>query len=214
VNQVAAAFAYPFRAGAGRWLAGSLLVLVWPLAFVPLLGYTIAALRASALEPAAAPPRLRFDAALWRDGAWTALAVGLITLPFAAAWWPLSSALLARVVTTGDPLFDRIYALLVAGLLLALPWGVALLVQMPGASARFAFSGRGRDLFDVPASLRGIRDRYGAWNLAVAAIVSAWLAGMLGGALCCVGIVPGAFYAILVSAHASATLAPPNQPTG
>jgi hypothetical protein len=43
-------------------------------------------------------------------------------------------------------------------------------------------------------------------------MVTAWLVGLLGGALCCVGVLPGVFYAILVSAHASAALAPSNQP--
>jgi hypothetical protein len=211
---VAAAFAYPFRMGAGGWLVGSLLVLVWPLTFVPLLGYAIAALRTSARKPGAPPPPWRLDRRLLIDGAWTALVVGLITLPFAAAWWPLSSALLGRVSHTGVSFFDRVYALLAAGLLLALPWGVALLLQMPGASARFATSGRARDLFDLAASLRGVRRRYGTWNLAVVGIVTAWIAGFLASALCCVGLLPGVFYAILVSAHASAALATPDQPAG
>jgi hypothetical protein len=83
---------------------------------------------------------------------------------------------------------------------------------MPSASVRFAASGRGRDLFDVAASLRGIRERYAVWNLTVVGIVTAWIVGLLGSALCCVGVLPGVFYAILVSAHASAALAPPHQP--
>ena len=212
MNRVAAAFSYPFRAGPGRWLMGSLLVLAWPLAFIPLLGYATAAVRASAGDPSGPPPAWRLEARLLRDGAWTALAVVLFSAPFAAAWWPLSSAFFGRVAATGEPLLDRLYALLAAGLLLALPWGMLLLVLMPPASARFAIRGCPRDLFDVAASLRAVRDHYGVWNLAVAAIVTGWIAGLLVGSLCCIGLLPGAFYAILVSAHASAALAPPDQP--
>jgi hypothetical protein len=212
VRQVAAAFSYPLRAGVGKWVAGSLLVLLWPLAFILLLGYAIAAVRASAADAEAPPPPFGLDARLLHDGAWTALVVGLITLPFAAAWWPFSSLFAHHVFQTGVPFFDRVYALVASGLLLGLPWGAALLVQMPGASVRFAASGRGRDLFDVAASLRGIRERYAVWNLTVVGIVTAWIVGLLGSALCCVGVLPGVFYAILVSAHASAALAPPHQP--
>ena len=214
MNRVAAAFTYPFRAGAGRWLVGSLLVLFWPLAFIPLLGYATAAVRASAADPAAAPPAWRLSGRLLRDGAWTALAVALFSAPFAAGWWPLASLLTGRVAATGEPFLDRAYGVLAAGLALALPWGVVLLVQMPPASARFAVGGRAHDLFDVRASLRAVRDSYAVWNLAVAAIVSGWVGGVLVGSLCCVGVLPAAFYAILVSAHASSALAPTDQPAG
>jgi hypothetical protein len=214
VNLVAAAFAYPFRAGAGRWLVGSLLVLLWPLSFIALLGYATAAIRASAADPVAAPPAWRLENRLFREGAWTALALAFFSAPFAAAWWPLASALAGRVTATGVPFLDRAYGVLAASMALALPWGLVLLVQLPSASARFAIGGRARDLFDVGASLRTIRDRYGVWNLAVAAIVSAWVGGLLVGSLCCVGVLPGAFYAILVSAHASAALAPTDPPAG
>jgi hypothetical protein len=212
VNRVAGAFTYPFRARATGWLVGSLLLLVWPLCFIPLLGYAIAAVRASAADPAAAPPVWHVDSRLLRDGAWTALAVALFSVPFVVAWWPLSGALTGRVADTGEPLLDRIYGVVAAGLALAVPWGAVLLVQMPPASARFAVAGRARDLFDVAASLRAIRDRYAIWNLAVAGIVTGWVAGLVVGSLCCVGVLPGAFYAILVSAHASAALAAADQP--
>jgi hypothetical protein len=214
LNRVATAFGYPFRAQVGRWIVGSLLVLIWPLAFIPLLGYATAAIRSSALEPGAAPPPWRVDLRLLGDGAWTALAVALFSAPFAAAWWPLSTALNGRVAVTGEPVLDRLYALVAAALVLALPWGAVLLVQMPPASARFATAGRPRDLFDVGASVRAVRESYAVWNLAVAAIVTGWLTGLLLGSLCCVGVVPGAFYAILVSAHASAALAPADQSAG
>jgi Protein of unknown function (DUF4013) len=214
LNRIAAAFTYPFRAGAGRWLAGSLLVFLWPLAVVPLLGYATAAVRSSAADPAAAPPAWRVDGRLLRDGAWTALAVALFSAPFVVAWWPLSGAFSGRIAHTGEPLLDRIYGVVAAGLALALPWGAVLLVQMPPASARFATAGRARDLFDVAASFRAVRENYAAWNLAVAAIVTGWVGGLLVGSLCCVGVLPGAFYAILVSAHASAALAPTDQPAG
>src|SRR5438270_5611463 len=160
MTQVASAFSYPFKAGAAAWLLSSLAVLLWPLGLVPLLGYAIAAVRASAADPAQSPPAFRLDRRLISDGAWTALAAGLFSAPFAIAWWPLSSAFLGRVSHAGEP-FDRIYALLVAGLLLALPWGVLLLIHMPAASARFAAGAQPKELFDIRASLRSIRESYG-----------------------------------------------------
>jgi hypothetical protein len=43
--------------------------------------------------------------------------------------------------------------------------------------------------------------------VSAAAIVTGWLVGLACAGLLCIGIVPGIFYAILVSAHATAALA-------
>jgi len=81
-----------------------------------------------------------------------------------------------------------------------------MLLLMPHATNRFALSGRPVDLFDFPAALQGVTRDFATWNLAAAAIVTAWALGVACIGLLCVGIVPGIFYAILVSAHASAAL--------
>jgi len=67
---------------------------------------------------------------------------------------------------------------------------------------------RARHLFDFASSLRSVRRDFAAWNFAVAAIVTAWALGLACSALFCVGLAPGVFYAILVSAHATAALHP------
>jgi hypothetical protein len=77
---------------------------------------------------------------------------------------------------------------------------------MPHATARFAFSGNAFDLFDLPASIKAVRHDFTTWNLAAAAIVTGWAIGLACVGLLCAGVVPGVFYAILVSAHASAAL--------
>jgi hypothetical protein len=77
---------------------------------------------------------------------------------------------------------------------------------MPQATARFAASGRARDLFDFATALRRVRLDFATWNLAAAGIVTGWAVGIACVGLLCAGIVPGIFYAILVSAHASAAL--------
>jgi hypothetical protein len=100
----------------------------------------------------------------------------------------------------------QLYAHTVALFLLALPWGLLLLIHVPHATARFAHSGRGVDLFDLPASIGAVRRDFTTWNLAAAAMVTGWAIGLAGVGLLCLGIVPGVFYAILVSAHASAAL--------
>jgi hypothetical protein len=91
-------------------------------------------------------------------------------------------------------------------LLLALPWGFLLLLLMPHGTSRFAATGRPRLLFDFPASLGEVKRDFPAWNLAAAAIVTAWVIAVACVGLLCVGLFPGIFYAILVSAYASATL--------
>jgi hypothetical protein len=78
---------------------------------------------------------------------------------------------------------------------------------MPPATARFAQSGVAADLVDLPAAVRTVRRLFPAWNLVVVAIVTAWAVGLCGLGLALVGVVPGILYAMLVSAHATATLA-------
>ena len=101
---------------------------------------------------------------------------------------------------------SQLYAHVVAAFLLALPWGFLLLIHMPHATARFAHAGKASDLFDLPASIRAVRRDFATWNVAAAAIVTGWAVGLACVGLFCVGLVPGVFYAILVSAHASAAL--------
>ena len=95
-----------------------------------------------------------------------------------------------------------------AAFMVALPWGALLLLLMPHATARFAVTQKARHLFDFGSSIRSVRREFAAWNVAIAAIVTAWAVGLACVALLCIGAVPGVFYAILVSAHAAATLHP------
>jgi len=94
----------------------------------------------------------------------------------------------------------------IAFFVLALPWGLVVLLVMPHATAAFAASGRPGDLFNFASSIRRVRSDFPTWNAVVAAIVTAWAIGLACAGLLCVGIVPGIFYAILVSAHAAAAL--------
>jgi len=201
-------FGWPFRGRwAGRWVAGVILALLLPLGFVPLLGYAVACTRAAAAG-AEEPPPWRPLARILGDGVAVGLAIAIVTLPFAllafALVAPLSNPNLWR---STDPLL-HVEAWSTAILILALPWGIALLLLMPHATARFAATGRPADLFDFAASLRAVRSDFSAWNLSVAAIVTAWAIGLACAALFCVGLAPGMFYAILVSAHATASLEP------
>jgi hypothetical protein len=188
-------------------LIGIVMVLVLPIAFVPLLGYAVAATRSATTDPSGAPPRWAISGRLLTDGFWVALAVVLITLPFVLVLGPLATLIdQVHLWHVSDPSLSRVYATLAAGIALALPWGIVLLLLMPHATVRFAASGRPLDLFDFPSSLRGVARDFATWNLAAAAIVTAWAVGVACVGLLCVGIVPGAFYAILVSAHACAAL--------
>ncbi|HKW59301.1 MAG TPA: DUF4013 domain-containing protein [Candidatus Dormibacteraeota bacterium] len=196
MTRIADAFTWPFRARLGRWAGGVIAVLLLPVAFIPLLGYAIAATRAAAEEPSQGPPPWPSVWRLLADGFWTALVVGLTLSPFTIAFIAL-----AQVVSG--------IALVVAFFLLALPWGLTALLLLPHATASFATTGNPRALFDVRASLRGVRRDFAIWNIVVAAIVSGWAIGLACAGLLCVGIVPGIFYAILVSAHATAALARP-----
>jgi hypothetical protein len=139
--------------------------------------------------------------------------VAVVSAPFALLWWPISSLVARLLARTGigptDPLLARAWALDIAGFVVLLPWIGLLLILMPAAAARFAVSGKAGDLFDFRTSLATDRSHVGEWNLAVAAVVTAWILGLACAGLLCVGAVPGVFYAILVSSHATATLIPP-----
>jgi hypothetical protein len=190
------------------------MVLLLPIAFIPLLGYAVSATRAAAVNPAAGLPPWVLSRRLLADGFWVALAITLVAAPFALAIGPLSklfdNALLWHVSDTN---LSRLYSVLVAIFILALPWGLVMLLLMPHAANRFALSGRPGDLLDVPATLRSVRHDFATWNLAAAAIVTAWALGVACVGLLCIGVVPGIFYAILVSAHATAALhGAPNAP--
>jgi Protein of unknown function (DUF4013) len=200
VGAIAGSFAWPFRGPwRGRWAAGLVAVLLLPIMFVPLLGYAIAAVRAAEVDPAHGPPPWRSTRRLWSDGAWTALVLAVSAIPFLVAYRPLAG-LFGR---TGA---DGLVAGALAALALLLPWGLVLLLLVPHAVARFALSSDYHDLFDVAASLRGVARDFARWNVVAAAIVTAWAIGLAAAGVLCVGLVPGLYYAILVSAHASATL--------
>jgi hypothetical protein len=197
VKLVAESFAWPFRARPSTWALGFVLVLLLPLLFVPLLGYAIAATRSAELDPTAGPPPLRISLPMLWSGGWTVLAIAAVTAPFAILLNPAAHLLNSAAVG-----FPYVFA----ALILALPWGLLALLLLPHATAAFASSGNPRDLFDVGASLRGVRHDFVRWNLAAAAIVTGWAVGLASAGVLCVGIVPGVFYAILVSAHAAAAL--------
>ncbi|MEO8743681.1 MAG: DUF4013 domain-containing protein [Candidatus Dormiibacterota bacterium] len=205
---VAESFEWPFRGEwRSRWAVGVLVVLFLPLLFIPLLGYAIAATRAAENDPSKGPPPWRLSARLLVDGFWTSLAAIVLTAPLALAFNPLSDFLYsARVGHAADSAQSWLFAHVIALLCLALPWGLVFLLLMPHATARFANSGRPRDLFDVVAAVHGVRRDFATWNLTAAAIVTGWAVGVACVGLLCVGLVPGVFYAILVSAHASAAL--------
>ena len=208
MNPVAASFAWPFRgAWLPKWLIGAVMVLLLPVAFVPLLGYAVAATRKAGTEPDGGPPDWALSTRMLTDGIWVALAVALSTAPFALVIGPLATVVdHAHLWHVNDPALSRFYANLAAGFALALPWGIVLLLLMPHATAHFATSGSPLDLLDFRASLRGVAHDFATWNLAAAAIVTAWAIGLACVGLVCIGVVPGVFYAILVSAHATAAL--------
>lgn len=205
---------WPFRGQwHSKWVSGALVTLFLPLLFIPLLGYAIAATRAAEQDPPSGPPAWDLSARLLSDGLWTSLAVLVSVIPFGLVFNPLANLLFgARVWSSGDPFLAQLHAHVLALLILALPWGLLVLLLMPRAAAAFAANGNPGDLFNYPAALRAVADNFATWNLAVAAIVTGWAVGIACAGLLCVGIVPGIFYAILVSAHASATLHPKGSP--
>ncbi len=205
---VAESFSWPVRGDwKSRWLPGLLSVLLLPIAFIPLLGYAIAATRSAEVDPAMGPPKWTLSSRLLSDGFWTSLAVVTLTAPFVLFLNPFAGMLFdARLWHLTDTPLSQPYAHVGAAFILALPWGLLLLIHMPHATAQFAHSGNARDLFDLPAAIRGVRHDFATWNLAAAAIVTGWAVGLACVGLLCAGLVPGVFYAILVSAHASAAL--------
>jgi hypothetical protein len=181
-------------------------VLFLPLLFIPLLGYAIEATRVAERDPSTGPPPWRLSDRLIVEGSLTFLAILLTAAPY-LAFWPLVSALgAAHVWQSNDALLSRVHAIVLVGFILALPSGLLALLVLPHATARFAASGRSRDLFNFRAAVRGVRRDFTTWNVAAAAIVTGWAVGVACAGLLCVGLVPGIFYAILVSAHASAAL--------
>ncbi len=218
MNLVAASFAWPFRGGwRSKWTIGVVAVLLLPIAFIPLLGYAIAATRSASIDPESGPPPWVLSGRLFIDGLWTALAVLLVTAPFALAVNPFSALIeSARLWHVSDRASSHLYANIAAGFLIALPWGILLLLFMPHATVRFAATGKPSDLFDFAAALRAVGRDFAIWNLAAAAMVTAWALGIACAGLLCVGVLPGVFYAILVSAHACAALHPQtaNSPPG
>jgi len=203
VKRVAESFSWPFQeAWPARFAVGAVVVLLLPIAFIPLLGYAIAATRAA--EADQAPPPWRLSARLFVDGFWTAVVLLILSAPFVLSLNPLAEAL---------PL-PRVYARIAAAFVLALPWGFLLLILMPHGTSRFAASGQPRDLFDFRKTVREVRRDFPTWNLAAAAMVTAWVIAVACVGLLCVGLLPGTVYAILVSAHASATLHSPARAQG
>jgi len=188
-------------------LVGLVIVILLPIGFIPLLGYAVAAARWASIDPARGLPPWGPTRRLLADGFWVALAIALVATPFALVLGPLSALVdRAHLWQVNDAGLSRLYGELAAAFILALPWGIVMLLLMPHATSRFALSGRAVDMFDFPAALRGVRRDFATWNLAAAAIVTAWALGVACIGLLCVGVVPGIFYAILVSAHATAAL--------
>jgi len=184
-----------------------LMLLILPLGFIPVLGYAISATRAAGADPAQGPPPWKLSIRLLSDGFWTALLLLLLTAPFVLALNPLADGLdRAHLWHVSDRVLSHVYALVGAAFILALPWGLVLLVLIPHAVMRYAFSGRPLGLFDFPAAVRAVRQNFATWNVAAAAIVTAWALGLACAGVMCVGLLPGIFYAILVSAHACAAL--------
>ena len=205
MNRIADSFSWPFR-GSWRqpWLIGVIAILFLPLTFVLVLGYAVAAVRAAGQQAGQGPPAWR----LYPGGQWVALALLLLTAPFVLVGMFVSTALHIGALWHSNGTLLDVESFTAAALILALPWGIVLLLLMPHATARYAATQRARDLFDFVDSLRSVRRDFAAWNVTVAAIVTAWAIGLACAALFCAGVVPGVNYAILVSAHATAALRP------
>jgi len=209
-RHVVGSFLYPFR-GSGRvarWLVGMGLVALLPLTFPAVFGYAVACARTAARDPAAPPPRWRIRPALLGDGVLAGAQAAAVTAPFALLAWLLGAQLTRIWHPTGDALLDSGLAWIVVVTAVALPWGVLMLVVVPPTLASFAVTGRPADLARLPLVLVCVRDRYAVWNLVLVGITTSWGLAAVGLAVAGVGVVPGAFYAILVSAHACSALAP------
>lgn len=208
MDRVAGSFGFPFRRGAGRaWLIGIPLLVLLPLGLVPLLGYAVAVVRSAAVDPEAGPPPWRPLPRLLADGMLIALLLAALTAPFVLLAGQLTHPASNLLAGVGDSIVRDGLALVIAGAAAALPWGILLLVLMPPLTARFARSGSFADLVDAAAAIGTVRRRFPAWNLAVVAIVTAWAIGLSGVGLALIGVIPGVLYAMLVSAHATASLA-------
>ena len=207
---VADSFSWPFRGDwKATWLPGVIAVLLVPIAFIPLLGYAVAATRAAEENPTNGPPRWSLSTRLLTDGFWTSLVLLVLTFPFSLALNFLAARLDdAHLWQVTDVPLSHLYAQVMAAFILALPWGLVLLLHMPHATARFATTGNPQDIFNLRRSITAVKDDFATWNLAAAAIVTGWALGLACVGLLCAGLVPGIFYAILVSAHASAVLDP------
>ena len=142
------------------------------------------------------------------DGLAVAIAIALVAAPFVLLGIPLSGLLANPALWQSNGALLSVEAASSATFILALPWGIVMLLVMPHAIARYAQGRRVRDLLDFAASVRAVRGDFPTWNVVIAAIVTAWAIGVACSALFCVGLAPGAFYAILVSAHATASLHP------
>jgi hypothetical protein len=173
-----------------------------------LLGYAIQATRAAEIDPSQGPPRWRLSISLVLAGGCVSFAILLSAIPFLLLFNPLADLLSAsNFGNFDDPAVAQFSARVLALLLLALPWGLLLLLVMPHATARFAAGHEIHALFDFVSSVRAVASDFTTWNVAAAAIVTGWTVGIACAGLFCIGIIPGIFYAILVSAHAAAALA-------
>jgi uncharacterized protein DUF4013 len=213
-HHVIGSFVYPFRPGGrlARWLIGVPLVALLPVTFPLVFGYAIACLRAAACAPAAPPPGWRLGRRLVTDGAGSALQAALLTAPFALAARLLAGLAAGAWRPTGSPFPDLELAWIAALTVVALPWGGVMLLVLPPTLARFAVTGRAADLAGLRYVVTCVRDRYAQWNLVLVGITTAWALAGAGLALAGLGVVPGAFYAILVSAHACSALSPDRTP--
>ncbi len=186
-----------------RLVLGALAIALLPLGAIPVLGYSVACTRGATVD---APPPWRLTGRLLADGVSVLGAIAAVAAPFVLVAIPIARALHTPSLWGSSGAVLDVEAATSAALIVALPWGVAMLLVMPHAVARFAASGEPATLFDYLASLRSVRRDFAAWNVAVAAIVTAWAVGLACAALFCVGLAPGIFYAILVSAHATGSL--------
>lgn len=184
-------------------MAGTLAIALLPLGVIPVLGYAVACTRSATGD---APPSWRFSRRLLADGVSVLAAIAVVAAPFILVAIPIARALHTPSLWGSSGAVLDVEAATSAALVVALPWGVAMLLVMPHAVARFAASGAPATLFDYPRSLRSVRRDFATWNVAVAAIVTAWAVGLACAALLCIGLAPGVFYAILVSAHATSSL--------
>jgi len=184
------------------------MVLLAPFAFIPLLGYAVHATRSAAGASSAGPPPWRLSARLLADGVLMSAVLVVTTAPFAILLFPLAGAFHNPNLWRADGTLLDVEAYVTAAFIVALPWGALLLLLMPHATVRFAVTQKAGHLFDFGSSIRSVRREFAAWNVAIAAIVTAWAVGLACVALLCIGAFPGVFYAILVSAHAAATLHP------